>query len=434
MSMNEARLIKSLKQYIGTETWFRHELFRFFKYTEGVQFMAEEAGAYWLIDLILGLQHENAAVKQEPFQLWKLTTENNTGKLSCEDGNGNEVFSQEISYTDFSAERDQSVLHGFCPASPVRILREGEKAMKHNFSSFKQDINLTQYAASMGYALDKKKSTKSSIVMRHGNGDKVIISRKGKNWVYFSVHDDADNGTIVDFIQKRAPKSIGEIGQELQTWLGGGAVLPDPCTYTQGVEEHKPDRPRVLAVFRNAKPVAAHPYLVNERKIPAALLSSSRFKGRIFNDRYGNAMFPHRDAEGICGLELKNTDKGMQVRGGIKGLWTSNIFANDKTLVIAEVAIDALSYAAIFMKPDTAYAAVSGAMGPQQYPILTQLVRKIKNLETIILATDNDEGGDSIAEKLEAYLREQGFTGEIRRHSPEGMGDDWNEVLKMLPY
>ena len=71
------------------------------------------------------------------------------------------------------------------------------------------------------------------------------------------------------------------------------------------------------------------------------------------------------------------------------------------------------------MKPDTAYAAVSGAMGPKQYTVVMELVRKMQSLESIILATDNDEGGDSIAEKLEAYLKGQGFTGEITRHSPD---------------
>ena len=307
--------------------------------------------------------------------------------------------------------------------------------MKHNFPSFKREINLTQYAAAMGYTLDKKKSTKSSVVMRHGNGDKVIISRRGKYWVYFSVHDGADNGTIVDFIQHRTTKGIGEIGQELQAWVGGGQALPDPQTYAQGVEEHQPDRPRIRAVFKNAKPAAAHLYLVNERKIPESVLTSPRFKGRIYKDRYGNAVFPHYDAEGLCGLELKNTGKGVLVKGSVKGLWTSNLVAKtDQTLVIAEVAIDALSYAAIFMKPDTAYAAVSGGMGPHQYPVVMQLVRKMTNLQTIILVTDNDKGGDSIAEKLEGYLKEQNFTGEILRHSPETRGDDWNEVLKMLPY
>jgi hypothetical protein len=99
--MNEAQLTTALKQYTGTETWFRHEIFRFFTYTQGVQFLAEQAGAYWLIDLILGLQHESAAVNKEPFQLWKLETENNSGKLTCEDGNGSAVYSQVIEYTDF---------------------------------------------------------------------------------------------------------------------------------------------------------------------------------------------------------------------------------------------------------------------------------------------------------------------------------------------
>ncbi|MFH1159255.1 MAG: DUF3991 and TOPRIM domain-containing protein [Pseudomonadota bacterium] len=306
--------------------------------------------------------------------------------------------------------------------------------MKHDYASFKQTINLTQYAATMGYELDKKKSTKSSVAMRHGNGDKVIISRRGNNWVYFSVHDDGDNGTIVDFIQKRTTKTIGEIGQELQAWLGGGESFPDPHTYAQDVEEQKYDRPRVQAVFKNARSVTAHPYLVTERKIPAAVMAEPRFKGRIYKDRYGNVMFPHRDAEGICGLELKNTGKSFLVKGSAKGLWTSNIFASDKTLVIAEVAIDALSYCAIFRKPDTAYAAVSGAMGPRQYVTVTELVRKMQSLETIILATDNDEGGDSIAEKLEAHIREQGFAGEIVRHSPMSRGEDWNDELKMLPY
>lgn len=306
--------------------------------------------------------------------------------------------------------------------------------MKLDYAVFKQSINLTQYAASMGYELDKKKSTKSSVAMRNGNGDKVIISRRGKNWVYFSVHDDADNGTIVDFIQRRTAKTISEIGQELQGWVGGGATLPNPQTYAHDVEEQKHDRQRVQAVFKRARAVTAHPYLVEVRKIPASVMATPRFKGRIYQDRYGNAMFPHRDAEGICGLELKNHGKSVLVKGSAKGLWTSNIFAADKTLVIAEVAIDALSYCAIFMKPDTAYAAVSGSMGSKQYDVIASLLRKMINLESIILATDNDEGGDSIAAKLEAFLRERGFTGEITRHSPMSRGEDWNDELKMLPY
>ena len=41
--------------------------------------------------------------------------------------------------------------------------------------------------------------------MRSPDGDKVVIAVNGSNghWIYFSVRDDADNGTIIDFIQNR---------------------------------------------------------------------------------------------------------------------------------------------------------------------------------------------------------------------------------------
>ncbi|PZQ43549.1 MAG: topoisomerase, partial [Micavibrio aeruginosavorus] len=72
---------------------------------------------------------------------------------------------------------------------------------KYDFAAFKQSVNLSQYAAGHGYELDRKKSTRSSLVMRQAStGDKIIVSKKGTNWVYFSVSNDADNGTIVDFI------------------------------------------------------------------------------------------------------------------------------------------------------------------------------------------------------------------------------------------
>jgi len=39
--------------------------------------------------------------------------------------------------------------------------------------------------------------------MRHPDGDKIVIARNDTSgaWVYFSVRDDRDNGTIIDFLQ-----------------------------------------------------------------------------------------------------------------------------------------------------------------------------------------------------------------------------------------
>lgn len=46
---------------------------------------------------------------------------------------------------------------------------------------FKTSINLTEYAAACGYELDKSASGRSSVVMRHGDGDKVVIARDVDN-------------------------------------------------------------------------------------------------------------------------------------------------------------------------------------------------------------------------------------------------------------
>ena len=299
---------------------------------------------------------------------------------------------------------------------------------KYDFAALKQSVNLSQYVAAQGYELDRKKSTRSSLVMRHAaSGDKIIVSKKGANWVYFSVHDDRDNGTIVDFIEKRTNKSLPEIGRELVGWSGGAGALP--VYNLPDVQEQVYDVGRIRRAFQWMKPATAHPYLIGERKIPADVLKDSRFSGRIFQDRYGNAVFPHQNGQGVCGLELKNADKGVFMRGSEKALWLGNINDGDTVLILAEAAIDALSHFALFRSQNASYGAVSGGMKDNQFDSLMAVIGKMPKLEKIILAVDNDKGGDKIASRIESYL-EGKFTGAIIRHVPKAQGMDWNNVLK----
>lgn len=102
----KAAYIKSeLRNFCGTETWFRHELFRKYLYTEGVQFLAEAASSYWLIDMIFMFQRDQQAVRDEFFQTWDLTVgENKTATLTCGDGNDNIVFTHSLTFTTFPLE------------------------------------------------------------------------------------------------------------------------------------------------------------------------------------------------------------------------------------------------------------------------------------------------------------------------------------------
>jgi len=83
----------------------RHSLVRNVHYTQGVRYVAETGGAYWLIDEIAFAQAK-AAVKAEEFQHWVLTVNaDQTAQLHCTDGNDKTVFMKEIEYTDFPLDK-----------------------------------------------------------------------------------------------------------------------------------------------------------------------------------------------------------------------------------------------------------------------------------------------------------------------------------------
>jgi hypothetical protein len=91
-----------LRQFTGSDQWFRHALVRSVLFTDGAQHVAETGGAYWLLDEIALAQRYKKRVAAEAFQNWTLKVkDDNTARLTCDDGNGNVVFSKRIPFTDF---------------------------------------------------------------------------------------------------------------------------------------------------------------------------------------------------------------------------------------------------------------------------------------------------------------------------------------------
>ena len=90
-----------LNQFTGTEHWYRHWLG--ILYTDGVKFLAEKAGAYWLIDAVASYQNK---LKDVPFQIWTLVVnEDNSAILQMrEDSDMPFRVEQYIKYSDFSLE------------------------------------------------------------------------------------------------------------------------------------------------------------------------------------------------------------------------------------------------------------------------------------------------------------------------------------------
>ncbi len=81
-------------------------------YTEGVQWLAENAGAYWLIDVVGSYQPQCRKDKWlSDFQSWTLTVnqENHQAVVKCErDAGDRKPIIQNIEYSDFPLPHDPS--------------------------------------------------------------------------------------------------------------------------------------------------------------------------------------------------------------------------------------------------------------------------------------------------------------------------------------
>jgi Toprim-like/Protein of unknown function (DUF3991) len=296
--------------------------------------------------------------------------------------------------------------------------------------SFKTSVALPAYAAvAHGYQLDRKESWRGSIVMRHPNGDKIIIKRDAGSghYVYFSVRDDNDNGTIIDFLKHTQSLTLGAIRKELRPWIG---MPPVPTPTFPELHPTTRDRVRVEAEYERMKEASYHPYLENERRIPRRLLRSKRFEGRIRLDRHGNAIFPHEDKDGLCGFEKKNHGYTSFSAGGTKAIWMSNVFPDDDRLVLCEAAIDALSYAALFPNAHTRYGSIGGKLNPAQPALIRDQANVMPAHSIIVAAMDADVDGRKLAEVVREAVRHTGRADlRFEMHEPEGY-KDWNDQIR----
>ena len=73
--MNDtSKLTKAdLQQFTGTDHYYRHSINRHVLFTDGVKYLADKAGAYWLLDEIALIQRYDRRVAVEEFQVWTLT-------------------------------------------------------------------------------------------------------------------------------------------------------------------------------------------------------------------------------------------------------------------------------------------------------------------------------------------------------------------------
>jgi Toprim-like/Protein of unknown function (DUF3991) len=259
---------------------------------------------------------------------------------------------------------------------------------------------------------------------------KILVTRKPDGvFVYWNVHDDHDKGTIVDFIQHRNPSlNLGAVRKMLRAWLGSPAPAPLEFPVLHAVAKDLEDvrrRYHAMALAPN------HPYLEEERLIPAATLQHWRFAGRVRIDQHRAAVFPHFDGENeLCGYEIKNRGFTGFASGGRKGVWLSNSEPADRRLVVTESAIDALSHHALVNDPNAKYGSIGGKPTALQLEVVRCVFLSMSKGSEIVSAMDADDAGRELADLLESVFRRCGRDDLIfRRDEPVG-AKDWNDLLR----
>jgi len=96
--MNPQELKRNLAQFTGTESYHSWSvIFPHYVLSDGAKYLAEEAGAYWLMDMI----GSHLPMHTDTFGVAKLVVTNDRAVFTLDDGNGNVICRQEIPFTDF---------------------------------------------------------------------------------------------------------------------------------------------------------------------------------------------------------------------------------------------------------------------------------------------------------------------------------------------
>ena len=262
---------------------------------------------------------------------------------------------------------------------------------------FKRDVHLLRYAIERyGYERSKPKSTRASHVLAHPTtGDKVVakLTPDGR-WIYFSVRDDRDHGTVIDFVLHRLRRgSFGEARKELRGWLG--SAPPDRSEWRALAQPAPAPDPRLAdRAFLAARFAPTSAYL-ESRGLRRETLSSPRFAGTWRIGPRDNVLFAHRDDTGtFTGCEVKNRGFTRFSTGGKRTFWQSQTLPTDRTVVLAESAIDALSYHALHPRDGLAqrYLSTAGAPSGYQLTILDRLFSRLPPGCTVIDACGFHKG------------------------------------------
>ena len=94
--VSSQELKENLEQFYGTENYFKNPLLKY-KYTDGIKYFAEKAGAYWLLQEINSIY---VNLRCPVFLNIEVVSKNHKADIIVDDGNDNVLKKKYITFTD----------------------------------------------------------------------------------------------------------------------------------------------------------------------------------------------------------------------------------------------------------------------------------------------------------------------------------------------
>jgi len=299
---------------------------------------------------------------------------------------------------------------------------------------YKTDINLATFAEDLGFAYDKKHSTRNVPVLDNPiTGQTIIVRRNSATGEYFYTNpkDNYDRGNIINLASRHYNLDLGtrpgwdELHKKLSDRLGNVYFTKHDVIQPHRFKQLEQGSESLIKYF-NLKPLTDTSYLENERKIDRATIDAPEFAGKILNKPFNdtkagvsgiNTVFPLENEKGIIAISTRNTGWNSMVGEKQDGIWVSNInpAIKPKEMVILESPINALSYHQLHPPReafDRVYIGTCGNASATQPLTIQKLINKLQP-EKLILSNDNDLAGirHNINMMSKLHMPQQPITG-----------------------
>lgn len=301
--------------------------------------------------------------------------------------------------------------------------------------------NIALYAAEYGYAIDRSRSSRNYIAMKHEeSGDRIVVHRNGERYIYFNPQNDTDRGDLYNFFANRGVKGYRDIAAQIEkadrsklenlpvlteakesydsqilykTYVAMPSYRDTTNGYLQGrgISKEITDQYSNLKVDKRNNVVT--PMYRHSEKVLFA------FAG--YNQKLARPIEKGKDGTKLD-KPIKDLNRGNR---SITVLKTDNAAKQPDRIVVGESFVDGLSYIQIQQHDPNRSLLIStnGQTDEQSIRMIKDLHDKYPKAE-VVLAFDNDKAGRMFAVQVKAQIPK------ATENYPENK--DWNDQLRHL--